>query len=57
MNFYLKAAEILDRLDAKQGSIKGLVGLLPEKDRKRVAALIIETLKCTATLYLSRYPP
>jgi putative methyltransferase len=50
MNFYLKAAEILDRLDAKQGSIKGLVNLLPEKDRKRVAALIIETLKCTVTL-------
>jgi 25S rRNA (cytosine2278-C5)-methyltransferase len=46
MNFYFEAAKTLDRLDAKQGSIKGLIGSLPEKDRKRTSALIIETLKC-----------
>lgn len=48
MNFYFEASKILDRLDAKQGSIKGLIATLPEKSRKRSAALIIETLKCEA---------
>lgn len=47
MNFYFEAAKTLDRLDAKVGSIKGVIGTLPEKDRKRTAALVIETLKCT----------
>jgi hypothetical protein len=46
MNFYFDAAKTLDRLDAKQGSIKGVLATLPEKDRKRTAALVIETLKC-----------
>lgn len=46
MNFYFEAAKTLDRLDAKQGSIKGVLAKLPEKDRKRTAALVIETLKC-----------
>ncbi|ESK92331.1 nucleus protein [Moniliophthora roreri MCA 2997] len=45
MNFYFSAAQVLDRLDAKQGSIKGLIASLPEKDRKRTSALVIETLK------------
>ncbi|KAJ7678521.1 S-adenosyl-L-methionine-dependent methyltransferase [Mycena rosella] len=45
MNFYFEAAKTLDRLDAKQGSIKGILATLPEKDRKRTAALVIETLK------------
>lgn len=46
MNFYYKCASILDSLDAKKGSVKSLVGALPEADRKRGAALVIETLKC-----------
>jgi putative methyltransferase len=46
MNFYFEAAQVLDRLDAKQGSIKGLIASLAEKNRKRSTALIIETLKC-----------
>jgi len=50
MNFYFEVAKTLDRIDAKQGSIKGLIATLPEKDRKRSAALIIETLKCKKTL-------
>ncbi|KAI0077870.1 S-adenosyl-L-methionine-dependent methyltransferase [Panus rudis PR-1116 ss-1] len=45
MNFYFEAAKVLDRLDAKQGSIKGIIATLPEKSRKRTAALVIETLK------------
>ncbi|KAH6909037.1 williams-Beuren syndrome critical region protein 20 copy A [Coprinopsis sp. MPI-PUGE-AT-0042] len=45
MNFYFEAAKVLDRLNTKQGSIKGLIATLPEKSRKRSAALIIETLK------------
>ncbi|KAH8118130.1 S-adenosyl-L-methionine-dependent methyltransferase [Phellopilus nigrolimitatus] len=50
MNFYFDAAKALDKLDAKQGSIKGIIGTLPEKDRKRTAALVIETLKYKSVL-------
>ncbi|KAL6302473.1 S-adenosyl-L-methionine-dependent methyltransferase [Sparassis latifolia] len=50
MNFYFDAATVLDKLDAKQGSIKGVIATLPEKDRKRTTALIIETLKYKAVL-------
>lgn len=46
MNFYFEAAKTLDRLDAKHGSIKGIIATLPENNRKRTAALVIETLKC-----------
>ncbi|KAA1467333.1 S-adenosyl-L-methionine-dependent methyltransferase [Dentipellis sp. KUC8613] len=50
MNFYFEAAKTLDRLDAKEGSIKGVLSTLPEKDRKRTAALVIETLKYKSVL-------
>jgi putative methyltransferase len=50
MNFYFDAAGIIDRLDAKQGSVRSLLGTLPEKNRKRTAALVIETLKCGETV-------
>ncbi|KAF8207171.1 S-adenosyl-L-methionine-dependent methyltransferase [Mycena galopus ATCC 62051] len=50
MNFYFEAAKTLDRLEAKQGSIKGILATLPEKDRKRTAALVIETLKFKVVL-------
>ncbi|EIM90969.1 S-adenosyl-L-methionine-dependent methyltransferase [Stereum hirsutum FP-91666 SS1] len=50
MNFYFEAADALDRLDAKQGSIKSIINTLPAKDRKRSAALVIETLKYKAVL-------
>lgn len=46
MNFYFEAAGVLDKLDAKRGSIKGLIATVVEKNRKRTAALVIETLKC-----------
>lgn len=52
MNFYFEASQVLDRLDAKQGSIKGLIATLPEKNRKRSAALIIETLKCEIPFHI-----
>lgn len=50
MNFYFAAAEVLDRLDAKKGSIKGLISTVSEKDRKRTSALVIQTLKCEERL-------
>ncbi|KAI5122536.1 hypothetical protein M0805_005263 [Coniferiporia weirii] len=50
MNFYFDAAKTLDKLDAKQGSIKGVIGTLPEKDRRRTTALVIETLKYKSVL-------
>jgi 25S rRNA (cytosine2278-C5)-methyltransferase len=46
MNFYFEAAGVLDKLDAKKGSIKGIIATVSEKNRKRTAALVIETLKC-----------
>lgn len=46
MNFYFEASKVLDRLDARQGSVKSLLSTLPEKNRARMAALVIETLKC-----------
>jgi len=48
MNFYFEAAKILDKLDQKQGSIKGMLSSVPDKDRKRMSALVIESLKCTS---------
>jgi 25S rRNA (cytosine2278-C5)-methyltransferase len=51
MNFYFDAAKIIDRLDAKHGSVKNLLSTLPEKSRKRTAALVIETLKCKWRTY------
>ncbi|KAI0749481.1 S-adenosyl-L-methionine-dependent methyltransferase [Daedaleopsis nitida] len=45
MNFYFEAVNVLDKLDAKKGSIKGVLASVPEKNRKRTAALVIETLK------------
>ncbi|KAH0585057.1 hypothetical protein H2248_008323 [Termitomyces sp. 'cryptogamus'] len=50
MNFYFEAAKTLDRLDSKQGSIKGVLASLPEKNRKRTTALVIETLKYKVVL-------
>ncbi|THH29986.1 hypothetical protein EUX98_g4196 [Antrodiella citrinella] len=50
MNFYFEAGNVLDKLDAKQGSIKSVLATLPEKDRKRTAAAVIETLKYKAVL-------
>ncbi|ETW82870.1 hypothetical protein HETIRDRAFT_126266 [Heterobasidion irregulare TC 32-1] len=50
MNFYFEAAKTLDRLNAKQGSVKSVLSTLPDKDRKRTAALVIETLKYKSAL-------
>ncbi|KAG6832824.1 hypothetical protein H0H92_009443 [Tricholoma furcatifolium] len=50
MNFYFEAAKTLDRLDSKEGSIKGVLASLPQKDRKRTTALVIETLKYKTVL-------
>ncbi|KAJ3512888.1 hypothetical protein NLJ89_g3260 [Agrocybe chaxingu] len=50
MNFYFEAAKILDRVEGKQGSIKGIIATLPEEDRRRTAALVIETLKFKSAL-------
>jgi putative methyltransferase len=46
MNFYFTAAQTLDRIDTKHGSIKGILSTLPAGERKRISALTIETLKC-----------
>ena len=53
MNFYFEAVGVLDKLDAKKGSIKGVLASVPEKNRKRTAALVIETLKCEAVQWIS----
>jgi len=46
MNFYFEASKVLDRLDSKEGSIKSILASLPDNNRARTAALVIETLKC-----------
>jgi putative methyltransferase len=46
MNFYFTAAQTLDRIDGKRGSIKSVLSTLPSNERKRISALVIETLKC-----------
>ncbi|KAH9983082.1 S-adenosyl-L-methionine-dependent methyltransferase [Russula compacta] len=50
MNFYFDAANVIDRLEAKRGSVKSLMNTLPETSRKRTAALVIETLKYKTAL-------
>lgn len=50
MNFYFEASEVLNRLDAKEGSIKGILATLPENNRARTTALVIETLKYKSVL-------
>lgn len=50
MNFYFEASEVLNRLDAKEGSIKGILATLPDSNRSRTAALVIETLKYKSVL-------
>ncbi|KAF9209436.1 hypothetical protein BGZ59_010112 [Podila verticillata] len=53
MNFYKQAADILDRLGRKEGSIKGLtLGNAEVTDKKRMYAVICETLKHNTTLSL-----
>lgn len=49
MNFYFEASKILDRIDAKQGSIKGILSTVDLSSRKRMSAVIIRTLECTPT--------
>lgn len=46
MNFYYEASRVLDDLEAKQGSIKGLLARVSAVNRKRMTAAVIETLKC-----------
>ena len=54
MNFYFEAVNVLHKLDPKKGSIKGVLASVPEKNRKRTAALVIETLKCEPELLFAR---
>ncbi|QRW18005.1 splicing factor SF1 [Rhizoctonia solani] len=50
MNFYKEAASKLDLIESKKASIKGCLSLAAPKDRKRMGALIIETLKFKGTI-------
>jgi putative methyltransferase len=54
MNFYFTTAKTLDRIDAKNGSIKSILSTLPANERKRISALTIETLKCEYKVFLAR---
>jgi 25S rRNA (cytosine2278-C5)-methyltransferase len=46
MNFYFVAAEALDSIEARKGSIKSVLASIPDKDRKRISAVTINALKC-----------
>ncbi|KAG2185612.1 hypothetical protein INT44_002405 [Umbelopsis vinacea] len=53
MNFYQQAASILDRLAQQKGTIKGLtLGDNKIKDKKKMYAVVCETLKCMVILIL-----
>lgn len=56
MNFYRESARIIDQIDSKKGSIKSCLSSVDEKQRKRMAALVIETLKCTDNQDLEKLP-
>ncbi|RKP12880.1 williams-Beuren syndrome critical region protein 20 copy A [Piptocephalis cylindrospora] len=45
MNFYRQAAEILDKLSLKKGTVKSLVLNPKVQDKKRMYAIVCETLK------------
>ena len=55
MNFYFDAAKILDKIDAKQGSIKGVLSTVSLENRKRMSAAVIRTLECECFLRLRRH--
>jgi predicted TIM-barrel enzyme len=47
MDAYIRAAIVLDKLDARSGSVKGLAAAHAKNgDTKRLIALVSETLKC-----------
>jgi hypothetical protein len=47
MDAYIRAAIVLDKLDARSGSVKGLAAAHAKHgDTKRLIALVSETLKC-----------
>ncbi|CAE6390467.1 unnamed protein product [Rhizoctonia solani] len=50
MNFYKDAASKIDLIESKKNSVKGCLSLAAPKDRKRLGALIIETLKFKAAI-------
>lgn len=51
MNFYQHAGRILDKLSRHEGTIKGLVIGDPKVwDKKKMYALVCETLKCKSVL-------
>lgn len=50
MNFYKEASNILDTIESKKGSVKGCLALASPKDRKRLGAIVIETLKFKPTI-------
>ncbi|KAI5998737.1 S-adenosyl-L-methionine-dependent methyltransferase [Pisolithus albus] len=54
MDFYFQAANVLDRLDSKQGSIKSVLASLPESSRARTAACLNLALVLVHDLLLSR---
>lgn len=51
MNFYQHAGRILDKLARHEGTIKGLIIGDPKVwDKKKMYALVCETLKCKVTI-------
>ena len=46
MHFYDKAAELLEKLYSKKGTIKALIMNQNQVDKKLLYAIICETLKC-----------
>ncbi|KAF8322477.1 S-adenosyl-L-methionine-dependent methyltransferase [Clavulina sp. PMI_390] len=45
MNFYFEAARVLDKIEEKKGSIKGILAQVDLSQRKRMSAAVIRTLE------------
>lgn len=57
MNFYFEASQVLDKIEAKQGSIKGILAGVDLSSRKRMSAAVIRTLECTAYIEIHLIRP
>ena len=52
MNFYFEAGKVLDKIEEKKGSIKGILSSVDMSTRKRMSAVVIRTLECMETYAL-----
>jgi putative methyltransferase len=55
MNFYRDASDILEKIENKKGTIKGLTLSDKVRDKKKMFAIICQTLKCNLRIFVKKY--